>query len=161
MQNILQHLFLLGCISVSLSGMAQEALPVSGGIAEGSNGSSSFSVGQIQTNPVEGDGVYMLVGVQQAFEISSEAGLEDFSGTNLTLTAFPNPATNVLILDVDTFSVKNLTYRLFDQEGTLVKSERISNVQTRIPTNDLAKATYFLRILKSDELLKTFKIVKN
>ncbi|MFB6319598.1 T9SS type A sorting domain-containing protein [Saccharicrinis sp. FJH54] len=148
---------ILGCCSA----LAQETIVTGGGKAEGSNGNSAYSVGQLLAVPVEGDDVLIVPGVQHAFEISAESGMVDDSGVNLTLTAFPNPASETLILDVDTFSVTNLTYRLFDQEGTLVKMEHISNVQTRIPTNDLAKATYFLRVLKSDELLKTFKIVKN
>lgn len=161
MQKIKQGVICFIFTLYAMTTMAQETVAVCGGNANGNNGSSSFSIGQIQIKPVEGNAFYMLTGVQQAFEISSEAGLEDFSGENLTLTAFPNPATKLLILDVDTFSVTNLTYRLYDQEGTMVKIEKITNIQTRIPTGNLPKATYFLKVLKRDAVLKTFKIVKN
>lgn len=160
MQKLTTYFICILCIS-NITASAQESVATGGGQANGSNGSSSFSVGQLQAEPIEGDDAFIIPGVQQAFEISSEAGLEDLTGVNLTLTVFPNPATEILILDVDTFSVTNLTYRLFDQEGSVVKVEKISNIQTRIPTGNLPKATYFLRVLKSDELLKTFKIVKN
>mgnify|MGYP006292585105 CR=1 FL=1 len=156
--------FLLG---FSLTGaMAQEALPSAGGNASGSGGSVSYTVGQVgYTLYTSGNGS-VAQGVQQPYEIYVEVESGEADGVDLVCTSYPNPVTDILILEIGDYQNQYLVYRLYDGNGYLLDSKKIRGNVTAISMGDLASGTYFLKVLKSDQPssfygIKTFKIIKN
>ena len=95
--------------ALSLStAMAQESINATGGNASGSGGSASYSVGQIVYTTTTGTSGSVAAGVQQPFEISTVTGIEEANGINLTVTAYPNPTTDFLTLEIKDFELSAL-----------------------------------------------------
>ena len=155
-------LLLLG---LGLTGLqAQESVNATGGNASGSGGTVSYSVGQVVYTTNIGTNGSVAQGVQQPYEISVVTGLEEAKGINLTVSAYPNPTTDYLTLEVDastTLSIQSMAYQLYDMQGKLLQSEKITSNQTSIVMSNLVPATYFVKVTESNKEVKTFKIIKN
>jgi len=138
---------------------AQQATTASGGDASGSGGSVAYSFGQIVYTTNTGSNGSVGQGVQQPYEISITIGLNE-TGVNLNLSAYPNPTTNYLMLEVDNYD-KALSYQLYDISGKLLESNTVVANSTTINMEQLARATYFLKVSQNNKEVKTFKIIKN
>jgi hypothetical protein len=91
---------------------AQESANTSGGNATGNGGTVAYSVGQVFfTTNTESNG-NVAQGVQQIFEIYS-IGIVDTT-MNISITAFPNPTSDNLTLQISKFNTEKLFYQLFD-----------------------------------------------
>ncbi|MFO7791233.1 MAG: T9SS type A sorting domain-containing protein [Bacteroidales bacterium] len=157
---------------LGLTGLqAQTSLNATGGDASGSGGSVSWSVGQVMYQTHTGTNGSVAEGVQQPYEISVVTAIEEAKGINLSVSAYPNPTTGYLTLSIDgdvktSHSLSLMSYQLFDMNGKLLQSEKITGNQTNIAMSNLVPATYFVKVtiktqgLASQEI-KTFKIIKH
>jgi len=154
-------LLLLG---LGLTGLqAQESVNATGGNASGSGGTVSYSVGQVVYTTNIGTNGSVAQGVQQPFEISVVLAIEEAKGINLTVSAYPNPTTDYLTLEVDastTLSIQSMAYQLYDMQGKLLQNEKITSNQTSIVMSNLVPTTYFVKVIESNKEVKTFKIIK-
>ena len=152
-------------LGLGLTGLqAQESVNATGGNASGSGGTVSYSVGQVVYTTNIGTNGSVAQGVQQPYEISVVTGLEEAKGINLTVSAYPNPTTDYLTLEVDastTLSIQSMAYQLYDMQGKLLQNEKITSNQASIVMSNLVPATYFVKVIQSNKELKTFKIIKN
>ena len=149
-------------LGLGLTGLqAQESINATGRDASGSGGSASYSVGQVVYTTNTGTNGSVAQGVQQPFEISVVTGLEEAKGINLSVTAYPNPTTDYLTLSIGEFEISNLSYQLYDMNGKLLQSEKITGNQTSIVMSNLVPATYFIKVIQNNKEVKTFKIIKN
>jgi hypothetical protein len=139
---------------------AQESVNATGGNATGSGGSASYSVGQIVYTTNTGSNGTVAQGVQQPYEISVVTGIEETTGINLSVSAYPNPTTDYLTLEVKKFDLSNLSFQLYDMKGKLLQSEKIIGTQTNIVMSNLTPATYFVKVVQEKKEMKTFKIIK-
>jgi hypothetical protein len=161
MKNKLLKLNLLGLFASCFIVLnAQESIVTSGGSATGSGGSASYSIGQMVYNTATGTNGSVAQGVQQAFEISTTLGVDDHL-INLSFVAYPNPTNDLLSLKISNFNGNNTEYALFDLQGRLLIHQKIHDEVTQIPTQNLAQATYFLKVISGNKMLKIFKIIKN
>jgi Secretion system C-terminal sorting domain len=140
---------------------AQEAILSTDGNATGSGGTSSYSVGLIFYTTIIGSNGSMAQGLQQPFEISGVLGVDDLSGINLNLLAYPNPTTDFLYLTVTQVDYKNLSYQLFDINGRLLAHKKLENNSSKITMKQFPSAMYFLKIFDNQKLVRLFKIIKN
>lgn len=141
---------------------AQNTISATGGRATGGGGVVNYTVGQVFYITNTGTTASLAEGVQQAYEISIETGIEE-TGINLNISVYPNPTQHYLHLEVDASifqKMQTLRYQLVDINGRLIASERIVSDVTTIVTTHLSPATYFVRILGEDMELKTYKIIK-
>lgn len=149
-------------LGLGLTGLqAQTSVNATGGNASGSGGSASYSVGQVVYTTNTGTSGSVAQGVQQPYEISVVTGLEEATGINLSVTAYPNPTTDYLTLRIDEFEISNLSFQLFDMNGKLLQNEKITGNQTSIVMSNLVPATYFVRVIQGNQSIKEFKIIKN
>ncbi len=145
---------------------AQESINASGDNASGSGGSVSYSVGQVVYQSHTGSTGSITEGVQQPYEISVITTLEEAEGIALLATAFPNPTDNYLTLSIDDNvqtrnALSQLSFQLYDMNGNLLQSEKITGNQTSIVMSNLVPATYFVKVIQDQKEIKTFKIFKN
>ncbi len=149
-------------LGLGLTGLqAQESVNATGGNASGSGGAVAYSVGQVVYTTNTGTNGSVAQGVQQPFEISVVTGIEEAKGINLSVLAYPNPTTDFLTLEVKEFELSNLSFQLFDMNGKLLQSEKITGNQTSIVISNLVPATYFVKVTEGNKEVKTFKIIKN
>jgi len=138
---------------------AQQAVTATGGNASGSGGTVAYSVGQIVYTTNTGITGSVAQGVQQPYEISI-VGVEDNS-IKLELTAYPNPTTNYLTLNVGKAELSTLNFQLYDIGGKLIESRKIISITETIRMENLPSAIYFLKVNNNNKEVKTFKIIKN
>ncbi len=139
---------------------AQESVNATGGNASGGGGSASYSVGQVVYTTNTGTNGSVAQGVQQPFEISVVTAIEEAKGINLWVSAYPNPTTDYLTLEVKEFDLTNLGFQLYDINGKLLQNEKIFDNQTSIDMRNLVPASYFVKVIQENKEIKTFKIVK-
>jgi len=159
-KKVILSVFLL--LGLSLTGLhAQEAIPAAGGNDSGSGGSVTYTVGQVLyiTNFATNGSV--AHGVQQPYEISIVNGLEEASGINLICSAYPNPAVDLLILKVENYDTKKLSYQLYDISGKLLEYGKITGNKTSISIGNYTSAIYYLNLTDDNKEIKAFKIIKN
>jgi hypothetical protein len=149
-------------LGLGLTGLqAQESVTATGGNASGSGGSVSYSVGQVVYTTNTGTNGSVAQGVQQPFEISVVTAIEEAKGINLSVSAYPNPTTDYLTLEVLAFQLSTFHFQLYDMNGKLLQSEKITSNQTSIVMSNLVPATYFVKVTERNKEVKTFKIIKN
>ncbi len=149
-------LFALGLTELK----AQTSVSTTGGNTSGSGGTTSYSVGQVVYIINTGANGSVAQGVQQPFEISVVTELEEAKGVTLMVTAYPNPTTDYLTLEVPDFQLSPFTYYLYDMNGNLIQNEKIIGNKTSIVMSNLVPATYFVKVTKENKEVKTFKIIK-
>jgi len=146
-------------ILLGLGGLhAQESPTATGGEATGTGGTSSYSIGQVVYTTNTGTNGSVTQGVQQPFEISTMVGINKTS-INLELSVYPNPTTNYLTLKVE--KTEGLTFQLYDLQGKIIESKAVSTTSTNINLKGQPTAIYFLNVVKNNQTVKTFKIIKN
>lgn len=138
---------------------AQEAIPASGGEASNNGGSVSYSIGQlVYTTNTEANGS-VSQGIEQPFEISIVLGIEQ-NLINLSFVVFPNPTTDLLTIQNKSDYKNNISYQIYDINGRLLLSKKLSGENTTISTSNLAVSSYFIKIIQSNKVIKIFKILK-
>jgi len=147
-------------VSALTATYAQESVNATGGKALGSGGSVSYSVGQVVYTTNVSDNGSVTPGVQQSYKISVLTALDEAKGITLKASAYPNPTTNYLIVEVNNLEIKDLYFELYEMSGKLLQNEKITGEKTSIAMNHLIPATYFVKIIWGNKEAKTFKIIK-
>ena len=151
----LSALLMLG---FALTTQAQQANVAAGGNASGSGGTVAYSVGQVVYTTHTGSTGTVAQGVQQPYEISTILGLDD---SFIQLSAYPNPTTHNLTLEVGNIENSTLYFQLCDLGGKIIERRKITNRTEIINMENLATAIYFLKVSNANIEVKTFKIIKN
>jgi len=152
-------IFSVAFLLLGLGGLhAQESPTATGGEAKGVGGTVSYSLGQVVYTTNTGSNGSVEQGVQQPYEISATVGINE-SSISLEMSVYPNPTTNYLTLKVEI--TKNLSYQLFDMQGKVIASKKITDNTTTVVMENLPTATYLLKVTDSNKTVKTFKIIKN
>jgi hypothetical protein len=139
---------------------AQQDADAAGGDASGSGGTASFSIGQVVYTYVSGSSGSSNQGVQQPYEFFFPAGINETKGISLSMTAFPNPTQSIVNLKIESQSIENFTFQLYDVDGKKITEQVINEAMTVVPMQALAAGTYVLEVSNSGKQLKTFTIIK-
>lgn len=154
------QLLLLLIITFTINLQAQQLLSTSGGLIANQSGSISYTVGQTAHVSISGPTMNILGGVQQPFEISVFTSVEDVRSENLTLSVFPNPVQQRLILRADEALSANYQYKLYNIQGEQILSGSMNGAYAEINVDFLPSATYILQVSSGNAELKTFRIIK-
>jgi hypothetical protein len=158
----MKHKKTITSIAVLLLGLgelyAQESPTTAGGEATGTGGTASYSVGQVVYTAATGTNGSLAQGVQQPYEISTTVGIKETAIT-LELSVYPNPTTDYLTLKVEDNT--ELNYQLYDLQGKVIENKKVSSTRTSINVENLPNAIYFLNVVKNNQVVKTFKVIKN
>jgi hypothetical protein len=139
---------------------AQATNPASGGNAIGTGGSVSYSVGQVVYTINTGTNGTVSQGVQQPYEISVLTAIKNTEGISLEYKVYPNPTRGLITLIIKPFDHVNLRVRLYDLNGILLQDKKVESEETPISIENLSSAVYFLKVIKNNQEVKVFKIVK-
>ena len=104
---------------------AQSTIPATGGNAEGSGGTVSYTVGQMFYRfNTDGNG-YEAQGVQQPYEISVITAIEGVDAISLEMMVYPNPVSDLLKLRVESYETENLSFKLYNTMGFFWKTGKL------------------------------------
>jgi len=152
-RNILLTLLLV----INLSINAQEVISVQGASYSNSSGSIDFTIGEVVTATLTNTNNILTQGFHQTN--LTVLAVDDFD-INFQARVFPNPAQDVLQLDIQNFG--GLNYKLYDIQGRQLYSAVVGNKNTLINTAQYANGMYLLVILnENNQKLKTYRIIKN
>ncbi len=135
---------------------SQNNTVTTGGDINGSNGSVSYSIGQIDYISTINSNGSVNQGNQQPYEFYSSVGLNEVSNI---VAIFPNPTVNAIQIQLSNFS--GLSYQLVDAKGKLIEENSFNTEFTTIDMSQLSSANYFLQIIKDGEKIETTIIIKN
>ena len=138
----------------------QQSVTTTGGTATGSGGSVTYTVGQVAYQTVTGSSGSVAQGVQQPWEVSTPVAIENTEDISLVMNVYPNPTSGAFKLIVGTFEDRNLRFRLYDMNGSLLLDKEIVSEETEIFIQDLSSTMYFLKVISKNQEIKVFKIVK-
>jgi hypothetical protein len=138
----------------------QYSLNTSGGQAQGIDGSASFTIGQLNFSYFEDANMHISEGIQQA-AVNTETFNVANKGENISISAYPNPVLDHVILSVANMDIQNCEYQLYDIHGRLLATDQLNQAETSINLYYLQPATYFLTVLNDKRTLKTLKIIKS
>lgn len=144
-------------ITFTFSLKAQENINASGANITSDEGSISYSIGQTVYNTNTGTNGSISEGVQQPYEISVVSGIKEKDIT-LSISAYPNPTTDYLTLELIEF--QNTNFQLININGKILQSEPIRNSYTRINMSNLINGLYFVKVIQNESEIKVFKIIK-
>ena len=148
-------------ILLGLRGLqAQENSTAAGGQATGTGGTASYSLGQVVYTTATGTNGSISQGVQQTYEISAITGIAE-TAIKLELSVYPNPTTHFLKLEVGSEDLENLSYQLYDMQGKVIENKKVDSNTTHISLEGQSTGTYFLSVVKDNQIVKTFKVIKN
>ena len=134
---------------------AQQAFTSAGETATSSAGSLTYVVGQMTNQRTD----QLHFGVLQVTETTSEVlGISAID--NIDFKVYPNPTTQFLQVQSTSKVPVNLSFMIYDLQGRQVLSGQLSDDKPAINVADLANHQYQLIILKENQPIKTFKIVK-
>lgn len=160
MKTTITRLFVLGVSAFAYSGLqAQEAPVASGGEATGSGGSLTYSVGQVSYITSTASGLTYSEGVQQPYEILTLDVKESFE--HITLNLFPNPTRENLNLNTGALNLSGVEYKVYDSQGRIILEDVVDQMETKISLGDNPPGNYFLNVMKDNQPVKSFKVIKN
>jgi len=152
------YLLILNFFGLSINLTAQNNTVSSGGDAEGSNGSVSFTVGQVVYTSAEGSNGSVNQGVQQPYDVDIITGIEH---EEIELTLYPNPTLGQFNLSIADSRTSEYSIQLFDAAGRLLLNKKQLLELNSISLESYSTGTYVLSVFKKDELIKSFRIVRN
>ncbi len=135
---------------------AQEVISSGGDYNENATISISWTLGEPVIETVSNTSNVLTQGFQQTKLTVSE--IFEINSKNISISLFPNPTQDFVNLEVDNYN--NLTFQLFSFNGKLIQTNKLSSKNTEIKMTNLSAATYFLKILNNNKLIKTYKIIK-
>ena len=77
---------------------------------------------------------------------------------NENIIIYPNPATDIVTLNINNANNKDLEINIYDITGTLVKSEILKQNQQKINIGDLSNGVYMVSI-KSKDLTENQRLI--
>ena len=159
-----KNILLFSFLFLMVTGIfAQSAIVPVGGNAQSNSGSVSYTVGQIavQTVNSENGSVSVAEGVQQPYEILT-VGVDDYPQIVLNAVVYPNPTENQAQLELNGFEIPTGGLRaiLYDVNGKLLRTLRVTEDLTPFQIGQYATGTYYLELRDGNRLLKTFKLVR-
>ncbi len=156
----MRYIIFFGFLYSSLLVLSQQSVSSGGGNSSGSGGSVSFTIGQVTWNMFSGTSGSVVQGVQQPYEISVLNSI-DVEDVVLNYLVFPNPTTGSVTLSINNDEYSNYRYLLYSIAGIILQQDNIRAVSTEIQLEDYPPSSYLLMILKEENKIKLFKIVKN
>ena len=134
---------------------AQEVIATQGDSYSSGNGSIDFTVGEVVINT----GTDGTNDITQGFHQTNWYFLElDDHVPSLEVIVYPNPTKEVM--NIRTSEFEGATYTLYDANGKTIMHGSLSLELTEIQVGTLLPGEYLLTIIKDEQKMKTFKLVK-
>ena len=145
---------------ISVTGFSQEAIVGTGGDGTSSEGSFSFSVGQLIVNRVNpgsnlwGDEAITLNhGVQQYFIPNC------LTNTNTQITASPNPSRGLVNVNLTNWDEVDVSLSISESSGRTIMNKILVSKKSVLELSHLSSGVYFLTIRNTCGAFTSFKLI--
>jgi hypothetical protein len=156
----LVYFFITGVILCLSSGKAcsQEIVSCSGGSEKCSTGTISYTLGELVISTGNEGSKTLTQGFHQSKITVTTAN--ETARHGYCVTAFPNPASDLVILQISGEMTEGWEYRLIGPDGKMLLSSKITDNQANIPLGTYSRAMYFIKVTRNGNEIKTFRILK-
>lgn len=139
----------------TLACSAQEVVSTQGDSYSNGSGKIDFTIGEVVINT----GTNGTTNLTQGFHQTNWKflGLADYA-PQIEVSVFPNPTSDFLTIQTET--VENIRYELYDAQGKCVLQGKLTGTQTSVHVSELATGSYSLNLLNATQLLKSIKLIK-
>ncbi len=118
-----------------------------------------WSIGELQTETYTNGSALLTQGFHQNNYIVT--AIDEPNGITYQISASPNPTTNFIYLRIESPNNQHLQYQITDFRGEVLQNEKISDNNQQINFSDFAFGSYFIFVRQNNQLVKSFKIIKN
>jgi len=130
----------------------------SGDSFSNSNYQLNWSIGELQTESFTSSELSLTQGFHQGnFTITAVNQVE---GLQFDITAYPNPASDFIILKVENFEIENLNFCITNMQGEKLQVEKMSSNNQQINFSNYKVGTYFITLNRNNQFIKSFQIIK-
>lgn len=159
MKKILPSVFVATLLFFcAFQGKSQEVVSSAGNHHESETMSISWTLGEIATETFTAGDVILTQGFHQP--TITVVSVEELAEFDLTVTAFPNPATDILNVRIENHDYQSVSFALYDMSGRKFVSGDFSGDEEQISFSSLKPGVYFLRIIVEGKEARAFKILK-
>jgi hypothetical protein len=138
---------------------SQEVISAAGGHSATSTSQISWTIGEPVIEP-DMNGLYMLSqGLHQGNLVVTVS--RELAGLGFEVTAYPNPVSKFLKLDIGASKLEDFSYTLFNAEGQLLLQSEVTQKVSTIPMDIYTHSSYLLRVMSGGEEVKVFRVIKN
>lgn len=98
---------------------------------------------------------------QGRYEITS---IDDFTDIGINITAFPNPTTDYVSVKLQKLSASEMSESILiltNLNGKVLLQDKITKTEKQLDFSVFSPGIYFLTLKQENQLLKSFKIIKN
>lgn len=142
----------------AFQGKGQEVVSSAGNHHESETMSVSWTLGETVIETFTAGDMNLTQGFHQpTLTLVSVEELADF---DLTVTAFPNPATDILNVRFENHDYQKVSFALYDMSGREFTSGDIAGDEEQISFASLNPGVYFLKIMVDGKEARAFKILK-
>ena len=161
---LLYTVFFLAWISNYAQTVTPQSINCNGSKMTQSNGSLSFTVGELVIlTQIDNQGNTLSGGFTAGATLTTVSTKEpDISISDIKV--YPNPTTDLLNIKVNHTKEKQLKVSLLDSYGKEIFNERYSGISNTIGINTkaISRGIYFLTIMNSDnKIICSYKVIKN
>lgn len=144
--------------SAFLFAQYHQVISTAGGSFENSSGSISFTVGEciVATHTSGSGGIILTQGFQQSG--LSIVHIQENNFQEFEILAYPNPAKDFVILKIE--KPQGFSYRLCDMSGRVLEVGEIIGTEYEINLSNFTPSMYLLKLYRSEEEIRAFKIIK-
>ena len=96
---------------------------------------------------------------QDSYKITTS--IDNLYGSEINITVYPNPTTNLVCLQVESSKAESLQYILSDINGKILQNAEVLNNIVQLNFSTYTSGVYFLIVKQENQLIKSFKIIKN
>jgi hypothetical protein len=118
-----------------------------------------WSIGEVQTETFAASSNILSEGFHQCSNLISD--IERNLALNLDISIYPNPVADCINLKIDNKIINGILFTIADFEGKVLQTGKIYENLTRIDFSSYANGYYLVSIKQNNQLLKSFKIIKN
>lgn len=143
----------------SFKAISQNSFLSNGNTINHSEGSISYSIGQLNQNHVQNSSFFISEGVQQPLEIIDVLGITSMKPTT-TFSIYPNPTSDIVAIQFDQVFSNDIHIVIKDIAGRILVSEELNVNSTTLSIGHLPTAIYYLTITTPQQS-STFTLIKN
>jgi hypothetical protein len=153
-KNICTFIVLISCFLVN----SQDIITTSGSYEKSSTTSISWTLGELVTSSYINDSISFCQGFQQP-DLSITI-VDQIPEIDYNISIAPNPVSEFITLNIDEAINTKIEYNIIDISGNILYKNNVISNKTEIQFTSFKSGTYLLKIVKSNIIVKTFKIVK-
>lgn len=90
---------------------------------------------------------------------TNTTNIKDYN-TPVQISLFPNPASDMLYIQISGMPLDEIYFRLYDMKGKLLVTQKAKSETTAFNMSGLSKGMYYLYVNNNNQWIKTLKVVK-